>query len=70
MENKIIYVDFKTGEIIETENHTVKQPRLDPVLEKVQKELTPQDFVVYKSIVDDWMRRNFEYQMDNGEKMY
>jgi len=64
METKIIYYDFKNKvKISEEEN---KQPVLDPVLEQVKKELSPESFEIYKRTIDNWMERNFHYQRENG----
>jgi hypothetical protein len=64
METKIIYYDFKNKvKISEEEN---KQPVLDPVLEQVKKELSPENFEIYKRTIDNWMERNFHYQRENG----
>lgn len=66
-ENKIIYVDFssKTKTHEETiQPEKVKEEKLDPVLEKVKEEMDESNFEIYKKVVDDWMRRCFEYDMD------
>jgi len=64
METKIIYYDFKNKVKISEEE--IKQPVLDPVLEQVKKELSPENFEVYKRTIDNWMERNFHYQRENG----
>jgi len=70
--NQIIYIDFESGTEISRESHARKEEmRLDPVLEKVKSELPPEHFELYHRTVEDWMRRNFEYQMENEDgKMY
>jgi hypothetical protein len=64
METKIIYYDFKNKVKISEEE--IKQPVLDPVLEQVKKELSPESFEIYKRTIDNWMERNFHYQRENG----
>jgi hypothetical protein len=64
METKIIYYDFKNKVKISEEE--IKQPVLDPVLEQVKKELSPENFEIYKRTIDNWMERNFHYQRENG----
>lgn len=64
METKIIYYDFKNKVKISEEEF--KQPVLDPVLEQVKKELSPENFEIYKRTIDNWMERNFHYQRENG----
>lgn len=66
MKTKIIYYDFKNKVVLEKEEVEVKEKRLDPVLEQVKRELSPEHFEVYKRIVDNWMERNFIYQRDNN----
>lgn len=70
--SEIIYVDFKTGTEISRESHDRKEKmRLDPVLEQVKSELPPDHFEIYHRTVEDWMRRNYEYQMEHNEgKLY
>lgn len=58
---EIIHVDFGSG------NASGKEYRvMDPVLAKARDELSPETFETYKKVVDDWMRRCFEYQMEQG----
>lgn len=56
---EIIEVDFKDGSKIDKSVVV-----LDPVLARVRDEISPESFKVYKTIVDDWMKRNFEYQIE------
>lgn len=60
---EIIHVDFQKGQKT-GESYQV----LDPVLAQVRDELPPESFAAYKKIVDDWMERNFLYQMENAKE--
>ncbi len=70
--NKIIYVDFQNKQIISEAHHKCQQSMIaDPVLAQVASQLPADQFVIYKKTIDDWMRRNFEYQMDHEDgKLY
>lgn len=58
---EIIHVDFGSGNTFNKEYRV-----MDPVLARVRNEVPPETFKMYKKVVDDWMRRCFEYQMENG----
>lgn len=66
METKIIYYDFVKGIKLSEESTLHKEEKLDPVLEEVKKELSPEHFEMYKRTIDNWMERNFIYQRENG----
>jgi len=63
---KIITVDFQTKEVLSSREETaeIKEERLDPVLEKVKSQMSPEDFEVYKRVVDHWQEANFLYQIE------
>ena len=65
---EIIYYDFKNLKINNIETIEPKEIKLDPVLEQVKKLLNLKDFEVYKSTVDDWMERNFIYEIEQLNK--
>ena len=70
--DKVVYVDFQNKQIISEDQHKRQHAmRIDPVLAQVEAQLPAEQFIIYKQVVDDWMRRNFEYQMEheNG-KLY
>ena len=56
---EIIKVDFKKGIKVDKTFQVI-----DPVLAIVRDEIPPETFIVYKQVVDDWMKRNFEYQIE------
>lgn len=68
----VVYFDFVNKQKLTAEQHARQQfMRMDPVLQQVKKEVGPQQFAMYKAVVDDWMRRNFERQMEeDGGKLY
>ena len=66
MESEIIYYDFKNKVVLGREKVDQKVERLDPVLEQVKKELSPEHFEMYKRTIDNWMERNFHYQRENN----
>lgn len=64
-EDNVIYFDFTTRERLDAQEHARRQiMRIDPVLAKVQTEVSPQQFATYQSVVDDWLRRSLEYQLN------
>jgi len=67
MSNKIVFVDFKTKQKIGEEVIEEKKVILDPILQEVKEGLDEDAFEVYKKVVDDWMRRNFEKQLKEND---
>ena len=66
--NKVIHVDFGNSEVQHVEEVEKKEPRLDPVLAIVKKQLKPKDFKVYQRTINDWMERCFLYEMERKNK--
>lgn len=66
--NKVIHVNFKKSEVEHVEEIEKKEPKLDPVLAIVKKQLKPEDFEVYKKTIDDWMERCFLYEIEQKNK--
>lgn len=62
-DHKIINVDFENKQITSIEEvEEPKEEKLDPILQEVKEGLDPEFFEIYKNVIDDWMRRNFEKQ--------
>lgn len=61
--SEIITVDFNTKTILHR-NKIIKIE--DPVLLEVQSSMSEENFKIYKATIDDWMERNFKWQLKNN----
>jgi hypothetical protein len=68
---KIIQVDFQNQKIINIEQITPVEEKLDPVLQRIKNKIDPQWFDTYKKTIEHYWEECFLYQMEklNG-KMY
>lgn len=56
--DKVVFVDFESKHIVsEKEHNKLYGQRIGNILKQVQQEISEDEFIMYVSVIEDWLRR-------------